>query len=123
MNSEAEKKRKCRDCDSKRIICFRFAFAIFYGLVYVLSIWIIFFYLKSAGCLEDSPQHCFGKGIRKNLYSVGFSFDFYVFLSEWNEPNIHNETHLIWTMRNLTYNQADQPAFNFSTTVSISEVS
>ena len=123
-----ENESKARS-DSKRIIRFRFEFAIFYFLVYVISCGTIFLCLESAGCLEDPfLRSCVGEGLGKNIYGVGFSFDFHAFLSEKNESNIDNETQSIWTMRNLTYYHEDQPTSirllsNFSTTVSISEVS
>ena len=124
MSSEPEEKRKAPN-DLKRIIRFRFGFGLFYFLVFIISLRVIVFCLESAGCLNDPfLLSCFGphKGVRENVYGVGFSFDFHAFLSEKSEPN-DNETRSIWSMHNLTYFDPNWPVFSFSTNITISEVS
>lgn len=62
----------------------------------------------------------------RNLYSDGFVFDFYVYVSENDKnPNFDQTNELIWTEKNLIYNtqQLNDLILEYDTEISISQVS
>lgn len=122
----SESRPPCKPHTLKELTRFKNAFFWFYLLVCVASWWIIIATLRSAGFFQvwTLPNTCPSRDKDlKNAYVKGFSFDLFVFLSEKNDANLDPQSQPIWTKRNLTYYDENKQVFDFSTNVSVSQVS
>ena len=126
ISSDPKKKSKTRY--NEKVRWFKITFWLFCFISLIISLRILILAaVKSADPQSyDLPESCpsedaGGRRDLRNLYDVGFSFDFHAFLGGEHERNTDQEGQLIWQKRNLTYGDR-QSIFSLSTNVFISEV-